>query len=137
MEKIFCSFNFYMFIFLFPKHTFGKLSKRKLKSLHMKSVFEKDKRQNGYKVNRELSGLRSFQLFTKELFCIFASICYTLTIYIKNLHHTCLDGSWIRHWTKLYLLQVRDHSFSTYVKFSEKLTFFTPWYVHVRVRIRG
>ena len=26
----------------------------------------------------------------------------------------------------------RDHSFSTYAKFSEKLTFLTPWYTHVR-----
>ena len=30
-----------------------------------------------------------------------------------------------------------DHSFSTYAKFSEKLTFLTPWYAHVRVHIRG
>ena len=26
---------------------------------------------------------------------------------------------------------IRDHSFSTYAKFSEKLTFLTPWYIHV------
>ena len=31
----------------------------------------------------------------------------------------------------------RDHSFSTYAKFSEKLTFLAPWYAHVRVRIKG
>ena len=30
-----------------------------------------------------------------------------------------------------------DHSFSTYTKFSEKLTFLTPRYAHVGVRIRG
>ena len=29
------------------------------------------------------------------------------------------------------------HPFSTYAKFSEKLTFLTPWYAHVRARIRG
>ena len=29
-----------------------------------------------------------------------------------------------------------DHPFSTYAKFSEKLTFLTPRYAHVRVRIR-
>ena len=29
------------------------------------------------------------------------------------------------------------HLLSTYVKVSEKLTFLTPWYAHVRVRIRG
>ena len=29
------------------------------------------------------------------------------------------------------------HPLSTYAKFSEKLTFVTPWYAHVRLRIRG
>ena len=29
------------------------------------------------------------------------------------------------------------HPLSTYAKFSEKLTFLTPWNAHVRVRIRG
>ena len=32
---------------------------------------------------------------------------------------------------------VRDHSFSKYAKFSKKSTFFTTWYVHAHVRIRG
>ena len=32
---------------------------------------------------------------------------------------------------------LRDHSFSMYAKFSEKLTFFTPWYARVSVRIMG
>ena len=32
---------------------------------------------------------------------------------------------------------VRGHLSSTYTKFSKKLTFLTPWYAHVRVRIRG
>ena len=31
----------------------------------------------------------------------------------------------------------RDHSFRTCAKFSEKLTFLSPWYANVRVRIRG
>ena len=31
----------------------------------------------------------------------------------------------------------RDHSFSTFGKFSEKLIFFTPRDAHVRLRIRG
>ena len=30
-----------------------------------------------------------------------------------------------------------NHLFSTYAHFSKKLNFFTPWYAHVRVRIRG
>ena len=32
---------------------------------------------------------------------------------------------------------VRDHPLSTYAKVSKKLTFLTPWYAQVRVRIRG
>ena len=32
---------------------------------------------------------------------------------------------------------IRGYPFSIYAKFSEKLTFLTPWYAHVRVRIRG
>ena len=32
---------------------------------------------------------------------------------------------------------VRNHSFDTYAKFSEKLAFLTPGYVHVRVHIKG
>ena len=36
----------------------------------------------------------------------------------------------------IYII-ARDHSFSTYAKFSEKLTFIIPWYTLVRVRIRG
>ena len=31
----------------------------------------------------------------------------------------------------------RGHLLRTYAKFSEKLIFLTPWYAHVRVRIRG
>ena len=29
------------------------------------------------------------------------------------------------------------HPLSTYAKFSDKLTFLTPWYTHAHVRIRG
>ena len=35
-----------------------------------------------------------------------------------------------------FLFLYRDHSFSWYAKFSEKLTFRTPWYTHVRVHIK-
>ena len=30
----------------------------------------------------------------------------------------------------------RDHSFSMFVTFSEKLAFLTPWYAHARVHIK-
>ena len=36
----------------------------------------------------------------------------------------------------LFIMELRmlwDHPFSTFPKFSEKLTFLTPWYAHVRV----
>ena len=39
--------------------------------------------------------------------------------------------------TKVSAIEVWGHPFSTYAKFSEKLTFLTPWYAYVRVRIRG
>ena len=32
---------------------------------------------------------------------------------------------------------IGDHSFSTYVKFSEKLTFLTLWYTHVLVHVHN
>ena len=40
------------------------------------------------------------------------------------------------HWIKssLILELIWDHSFSAYAKFSEKLTFLTPWYARVSVR---
>ena len=36
-----------------------------------------------------------------------------------------------------YFNSLGDHPLSTYAKFSEKLTFLTLWYAHVRVRIMG
>ena len=35
------------------------------------------------------------------------------------------------------MIFLRGHPLSTYVKFSEKLTFLTPWYAHVPGLIRG
>ena len=37
----------------------------------------------------------------------------------------------------LHMVLQNDHPFSTYAKFFEKLTFLTPWYTHVRARIRN
>ena len=39
--------------------------------------------------------------------------------------------------TFLLILFQRGYPLSTYVKFSEKLTFLTPWYAHICARIRG
>ena len=38
---------------------------------------------------------------------------------------------------QIYISVPWVHPFGTYAKFFEKLAFLTPWYVHVRVRIKG
>ena len=43
----------------------------------------------------------------------------------------------IMPWVFRSLCNIWGHPLNTYVKSSEKLTFQTPWYAHVRVRIRG
>ena len=44
----------------------------------------------------------------------------------------------VRRWREWqHLPSKRNHPFSKYLKFSEKLTFLTPWYAYVRVRIKG
>ena len=35
------------------------------------------------------------------------------------------------------VIRKQDHAFSMYSKFSDKLTFLTPWNAHIRVRIKG
>ena len=35
------------------------------------------------------------------------------------------------------VIHLRDQSLSTYAEFSEKLTFLTPQYAHVRVHVRA
>ena len=79
----------------------------------------------------------------QEFFLCFQEVC-----------NENIGQKWVREvWDKslrdtsqlLYILsrlksnkyKIGDHSFSTYAKFSEKLIFLTPWYAHVRVRIRG
>ena len=37
----------------------------------------------------------------------------------------------------MFLIIKTGHPLSTYAKFAEKLTFLTPWYARIRVRIRG
>ena len=44
--------------------------------------------------------------------------------------------SFERPWFSYYS-SIRDHSFSKYAKFSQKVTFLTPWYASVRVQIMG
>ena len=83
-----------------------------------------------------------------RLYCVdFYGILYTMFYTVSNStrfqNHSVILISGI--WTISYFKWVhktqchckRDHPLSTYAKFSEKLTFLTPWYVHVRVYIRG
>ena len=59
-----------------------------------------------------------------------------INYWIGHLIKTCQVCQLIVFWECIYDLY-RDHSFSTCVNFSEKLTFLTSWYAHIRVRIRG
>ena len=82
--------------------------------------------------------------FLKEL-CIFAKI-NTFT-YISDLIRLmrisaframkhflfCNSLNWLRATQKC----IRGDPLSTYAKFSEKLTFLTTWYAHIRMRIRA
>ena len=66
----------------------------------------------------------------------FCTFLYSFSLNMINLCAGWIDET--KKWgiVLTVLVYERDHSFSTYAKFSEKLTFLTPWYA-VRVRIRG
>ena len=49
---------------------------------------------------------------------------------IKRRNHFSNISSPTRTSTKEKSKTIRDHPFRAYAKFSEKLTFLTPWYVH-------
>ena len=63
-----------------------------------------------------------------QIICSDKHLCY----YHRNVVRTFIFIA-----ESLYYISARGHSFSTYVTFSEKLTFLTRWYAHVRVHIRG
>ena len=42
-----------------------------------------------------------------------------------------------KHWKYWNIDYFWDHSFITSTKFSKNLTFLTPWYIHVPMRIKG
>ena len=76
-------------------------------------------------------------------------VAWNLTQVNINLIPYIFHWCWLKHFTKnvvshtwhwLLLLSfsqtppwITDHPLSTYAKFSEKLTFLTPWYAHVRI----
>ena len=55
----------------------------------------------------------------------------------KGMTKNSLDKSYYYYFTNQQRRQLGGHPLSTYANFSEKLTFPTPRYAHVRVRIRG
>ena len=65
----------------------------------------------------------------------------------KGPHHRCFIGNFQKLfkvsflqstiWRMFLASKFMGHSCSTYTKFSKKLTFLTPWYMYVRVGIRG
>ena len=59
----------------------------------------------------------------------------TMKNFRKTLHHRCLTRSHIRFWLLLIdSLLLSIVIIITFTKFSEKLTFLTPWYAHHMVR---
>ena len=71
----------------------------------------------------------------------YKAVAKFLLLLLINLHLLILgdDKFWrfSMKFISMIMISLWDHPFSTYAKFSEKLTFLTPWYTHVRVRIRG
>ena len=63
---------------------------------------------------------------------------FTSVLKTKAIFHPGINSVWFHSVTainfhpSLILCAIRDHLFSTYAKFSEKLIFHTPWYAHVR-----
>ena len=56
----------------------------------------------------------------------------------KNLSYKSFNSSFQLRLSNIESLEtVKDHPFSMYAEFSEKLTFFTPLHAHVCARIRG
>ena len=87
-----------------------------------------------------------------SLSAIFIHLFYNIAICIKNCKNggvcvkSATDGNivedeWYCNCVDGYFGEncegnTRDHSFSEHTKFSWKTLFLTPWYVHVRVRVR-
>ena len=94
----------------------------------------KDTRTTSWSVSRKL--LTAFNIH----YVILVSLLLTLNIF--HIFFYCFY-CWL--WKSKCLLRLNilaksfigGHPLSTYAKFSEKLTFLTSWYAHVRVRIKG
>ena len=105
--------------------------------------------------NIEIFMAHCFGHYLLYYICIVCYICYIVNIkivfimcilYWTRLSSFSRSNKYILPWAvNLQLLtknnssqrSISGHPLSTYAKFSEKLTFLTPWYAHIRVRIRG
>ena len=69
---------------------------------------------------------------------VFLRIPFPIMVkYRIHLQHILIFHRSVSSKVRAFWLAVRDHSFSTYAKFSEKKTFLTSLYSHAGVRIRG
>ena len=90
-----------------------------------------------------------FNILEKSYFCIFGkkpschrveellkwNFLMQMTVRVSSIHafHTKLFES--IYWPEMDWKPTMDHSFSTYGKSSEKITFVTSWYAHLNIRI--
>ena len=88
-------------------------------------LFNRDKIYFGYSLVI-LSAIARYELSL----CLSVSLSVSMNLNVDGEFPICISVS-------LMLCLVRNHLFSTYATFSEKLAFLAPWYAHISVRIRG
>ena len=83
--------------------------------------------------------LNSSTSFSTVTFLILNATCFVSYKWGNNLCTFSLNCPYKSKskWNEVTNNNSWGHPLSMYAKFSEKLTFLTPWYAHVRVRIRG
>ena len=111
-------------IFLLLSLNTSRVSDKAYHALHKLKIMVRHKRNN--LIKQEISLI----LFTNK-------IISNLRIHLEAVNR-CFYKFW--NWSHSFLkiaVTVWGHPFGSYAKFSWKLKFLTPWYAHVRMRIRG
>ena len=90
-------------------------------------LFNRDKIYFGYSLVI-LSAIARYELSVSVSLSL--SLSVSMNLNVDGEFPICISVS-------LMLCLVRNHLFSTYATFSEKLAFLAPWYAHISVRIRG
>ena len=118
--------------------------KRKLRALsklvltNKKAITSNDKKQ----VFNGMLPLDFYYFFFNFLICnkTVYEKCRTSRNVFRNVYfensvlHSCIFSYQVEPFNRCYdKLCTRDHPLSTNAKFSEKLTFLTPWYAHISV----